>query len=521
MLEKFFLWFVSFFGILSIFGIYLGYSHLIYAEVSMVVIVLSAVISYFLVRNNKSYKVRYSRGIILILLILLGLDVYVSLPYMVYPHSYVDFGLNVAQGRMIAQSHGFPSFSHVYPNISYGVFAIFNSIILHAYSVSSIIAIVMQIMTAFGIFFIGKELFDEKTGLIALFLYGFSLVNIMLLEQGYLTQNFATFFFVSSMYLAIMCPKNRSYLVPLVLSLVGLLSYPHYFAIMFISIIVYFRKLGVYLLAAIVVSLPEISGIVLHYLTHTAILLNSFVMFGGILVPNLFVLSVFVFAFFGYLKSFSNRNSVNLRLFTNMIVFGIFIFTLFFIVNFFLFPRFSTFEKNILQLYTVVKLLYLLFVPVSLFAALELKRFAGKRSGIVIVFLIIYSCFFAGYLLILPEKSNLPPEMYFISEPLGVLIRDNAVGFDGCMLQRSWVQPMIYDTLYGRPDNYTEFSLAEFGFLLQTQWAYNEVEDNSRTVEAIKLNFSRIDVDYFVTTCSRLDENVYYSLGSLAVYDMA
>ena len=522
MMHKFFLWFVSFFGMLSVFGIYLGYLHLISAQLSFFVIVFCGVGSYFVVRRVKGVKVRYLREIGLILLVLLLLDVYVSLPYMIYPHSYVDFGLNVAQSRLVTQMQGFPSFSHVYPNIYYGVFAIFNSIVLHAYSVSSVIAIVMQVMTAFGVFLIGREVFDEKAGLIASFLYGFSLVNVMLLEQGYLVQSFATFFFVSSMYLVILCAKNKGSALPLVLSLVALMSYPHYFAIMFLAILVYFRGSLKYMMAALLVGSVEVVGLVLHYVTHESTLLNSFVMHGGILVPNLFVLCIFVFAVLGYFRLVSLGRAVSLIAFANAVAFVISVFVLLFLVNYFIFSISTIAERTVLQLYTPIKMLYLFFVPVSLLAAFQLRRFAKNGWRFAIVFFVLYFSFFAGYLLVLPEKNNLPSEVYYMSEYLTELNKGNALGFDECMLQDSWVQPWMYDTLYGRPDNYTVFSVAEFGFLLQSQLVEKAGVDHSRGGDGTSVSFAREDVDYFVTTCGDyLDVDVYYSLGNLRIYKMS
>ena len=521
MIEKFFLWFVSFFGLVSVFGIYLGYLHLIYAQLSFLVIVFCAVVSYFVVRGMKGVNVRHSRELSIILLVLLALDVYVSLPYMIYPHSYVDFGLNVAQGRLITDMHGFPDFVHVYPNVYYAVFAMFNSIVLHAYTVSSAVAIIMQVMTAFAVFLVGREVFDEKTGLIASFLYGFSLVNILLLEQGYLTQSFAAFFFASSMYLVIMCCKDRRYGVPLVLSLACLLSYPHYFAVMFFAVLVYFRKVLKYLLVAIGVMGIEILGMFSHYFTHTTTLFNSFVMYGGIIVPNLFVLSIFVFSVVGYFKLRKVRPAGDLISFTNALVFIISVFVFLFLVNYFIFSISAIVERNVRQLYMVVKLLYLLFVPFSLLAAFWLRGFAKKYCSFAMIFFVLYFAFFAGYLLVLPEKNNLPPEMYFMSETLSELNGYYDVGFDDCVLQDGWVQPWIYDTLYGRPDNYTEFSMAELGFLLQSSFVENKEEGHSRCSEGIRVTFVSHDVDYFVAACDYLNESLYYSVGEVRVYALS
>ncbi len=521
MLEKFFLWFVSFFGMLSVFGICLGYLHLFYAQLSFLVIVFSAVCSFFVVKRVKGVKIKYSREIALILLVLLALDVYVSLPYMIYPHSYIDFGINVVQGRLVTQMHGFPSFVHVYPNIYYGVFAIFNSIILHSYTVSSCIAIIMQVMTALAVFLVGKSVFDEKVGLIASFLYGFSLVNIMLLEQGYLTQNFAAFFFASSMYLVIMCCKDRIYGVPLVLSLACLLSYPHYFAIMFLAILVYFRKVLKYLLVAVVVMSFEIIGMFYHYFIHTTTLFNSFVMSGGIIVPNLFVLSIFVFSIVGYFKLRGVKRASDLISFANVLVFVISVFIFLFLVNYFVFSISTIADKNVRQLYMVVKLLYLLFVPFSLLAAFWLRGFAKRWCGFTMVFFVLYFAFFAGYLLILHEKNNLPSELYFMSETLSELSESYVLGFDDCMLQDSWVQPGIYGTLYGRPDNYTRFSMAEIRFLLQSHWVKDEKYDQYRSGGPIDIRYTERGVDYFVTTCDYPDKEGYFSFGRLRMYDLS
>ncbi len=517
MLHQFFLWFVSFFGMLSVFGIYIGYLHLINAPLSFLVIVFSVICSFLVVKSVKRVKIKYSREIALILLVLLALDVYVSLPYMIYPHSYVDFGLNVAQGRLVTQTQGFPSFAHVYPNVYYGVFAIFNSIVLHAYSVSSIIAIIVQIMTAFAVFLIGKALFSEKVGLIASFLYGFSLVNILLLEQGYLTQNFATFFFASSMYLVVMCSKNRAYAVPLVLSLVGLVSYPHYFAVMVFTILVYFRTFLKYLLAAIFLLLPEILGMFIYYATHVEGLANSFVMLGGIIVPNVFVLSVFLLALFGFRDVVGKEKSSAIVRFVYVLggVMGVFL--VLFLVNKYVY---TWRVPDTRQLYIVVKLMYLSLVPVSVLAAFYVRKGINRYSKIVVAFVILYFAFFVSYSLVLSQKNNLPPEVYFSSEFLSQLGHNNSVGFDGDMLQYTWKQPRIYKTLYGQEDNYTVFSILELDFLLQSHWSKEKGRTHYRSGYVVDVRYTSEDVDYFVTMSDYLDEDVCYSLGELRVYDL-
>jgi len=502
---------------LSVFGIVLGYLHLIYAQLSFLVIVFCAVVSYFVAKRFKGVKIRYSRQLALILLGLLALDVYVSLPYLIYPHSYVDFGLNVAQARLVTQTQGFPSFAHVYPNVYYGVFSLFNSIVLHAYSMSSVIAIVMQVMTAFAVFLIGRAMFSEKVGLIASFLYGFSLVNILLLEQGYLTQNFATFFFASSMYLVIMCSKNRTYAVPLVLSLVGLVSYPHHFAIMFFAIFIYFRSLLKYLLAALFLLLPEIAGMFIYYATHVEGLANSFVMLGGILVPNVFVLSVFLLALFGFRDAVGKEKSCAIVRFVYVLggVMGVFL--VLFLVNKYVY---TWRVPDTRQLYIVVKLLYLSLVPVSVLAALYIRKCINRHSIIVVVFAVLYFTFFVNYSLILSQKNNLPPEVYLSSEFLSQLGNNSSVGFDEDMLQYTWNQPWIYDTLYGQEDNFTMFSDWELGFLLQSHWAKKDGQDHYRSGYASDVPYTREGVDYFVTMSDYLDEDVCYSLGELRVYDL-
>ena len=518
MMHKFFLWFVSFFGMLSVFGIYLGYLHLVSAPLCFFVILFCGVGSFFVVKRVKGVEIKYSREIALILLLLLLLDVYVSLPYLVYPHSYVDFGLNVAQGRLITDMHGFPSFVHLYPNVYYGVFAIFNSIVLHAYTVSSVIAIIMQVMTAFAVFLVGKEIFDEKVGLVASFLYGFSLVNIMLLEQGYLTQNFATFFFASSMYLVIMCSRNKSYGIPLVLSLVALMSYPHYFAIMFLAMLIYFRSSLGYVLAAFGLLLFEVIGLVVYYATHTQVLTHSFVMTGGILVPNVFVLSVFLLASFGLFNVAREDKNSKILYFVYIIGGVISIFLLLFLVNKYVY---TWRVPNVRQLYIVIKLMYLFLVPVSVIAAVFVRRYIYRFPKIVLLFAVLYFAFFVNYSFILNQKDNLPTELYFSSEFLSQLYQNNSVGFDRNVLQHTWVQPGIYKTLYGAPDNYTQFSVCELGFLLQSDLGKDKNKDTFRAGSGINISYTDNAVDYFVTKRVILGQEVFYSVGDLRVYDMS
>jgi hypothetical protein len=453
-----------------------------------------AIGSLFIVERVENVEIKHLREIGLILLGLLALNIYISSPYLIYPHSYVDFGLNVAQGRLITQTHGFPSFVHVYPNIYNGVLAIFNSVIVHAYSVSSIIAIIMQVMTVLGVFLIGKHVFDEKVGLIASFLYGFSLVNILLLEQGYLTQNFATFFFVSSMYLVITCSKGKPYFIPLILSLVGLMSYPHYFAIMFFVILIYFRNLFKYMMVAMVLLLPELIGLVLKYASNLEGLSHSFVMFGGIIVPNALILSVFVFTLFGVFSIIKQRKQCGLIPFAYLIGFFMALFLGLFVVNNYIY---TWREPNIRQLYIVIKLLYLSFIPACIIGAFFIKTIMPRNFRFIVVFMILYFVFFTNYALMLDQKNNLPSELYFSSEVLSQLNQNSSIGFDAGFLQTTWDQPKLYDTLYGQADNYTKFSVWELGFLLQTSWT--KKENHYRNSQNIPITYTKGDVDWFVT----------------------
>ena len=494
MLHKFFLWFISFFGMLSIFGIILGYLHLIYAPMSIFAIAFCAAGSYFIVKRTKKVEIKYSRYLILTLLVLAGINIYISLPYLIYPHSYVDFGLNVAQGRLVTQTQGFPAFVHSYPNIYNGVFAIFNSIILHAYTVSSLIAVIMQIMIVIAIFMVSKEVFDERVGLIASFLYGFSVINILLLEQGYLTQNFATFFFVSTMYLIIICSKDKSYFIPLVLSLVALMSYPHYFIIMFVTILVYFRTLFKYLVVAGALLSVEIVGLVLKNITNIQGMTDSLVMLGGIIVPNLIILSIFVFALFGVLGILKKKEYNGIMPFVYVISFFMGVFLTLFLVNSYVY---TWRDPNIRQLYIVIKLLYLSFIPGCIIAAFFMKIFMIRHFRIIILFAILYFAFFANYSLMLDQKNNLPSELYYSSEFLSQLSTNNSIGFDKNMLQTTWKQPKLYNTLYGQEDNYTKFSVWELGFLLQSSWV--KKENHYRNSQNIPITYTKEDVEYYVT----------------------
>ena len=504
MLHKFFLWFISFFGMLSIFGIILGYLHLIYAPMSIFAIAFCAAGSYFIVKRTKKVEIKYSRYLILTLLVLAGINIYISLPYLIYPHSYVDFGLNVAQGRLVTQTHGFPSFVHSYPNIYNGVFAIFNSIILHAYTVSSLIAIIMQIMTVVAIFMVSKVVFDERVGLIASFLYGFSLINILLLEQGYLTQNFATFFFVSTMYLIITCSKGRYYFIPLILSLAALMSYPHYFIIIFVTILVYFKSLFKYLVVAGALLSVEILGLVLKNITNIQGMTDSLVMLGGIIVPNAILLSIFVFALFGVLGILKKKEYNPIIPFVYVIGFFTGVFLSLFLVNSYIY---TWRDPNIRQLYIVIKLLYLSFIPGCIIAAFFIKTAMTRNFKFIIIFMVLYFGFFTGYALMLDQKNNLPSELYYSSEFLSQLSPNNSIGFDKTMLQTTWRQPKLYDTLYGQEDNYTKFSVWELGFLLQSSWVKKGT--HYRNSQNIPVTFTKENVDYYVT-----------NFGNFTIYDM-
>ena len=133
--------------------------------------------------------------------------------------------------------------------------------------------------------------------------------------------------------------------------------------------------------------------------------------------------------------------------------------------------------------------------------------------------MILYLAFFVNYSLILSQKNNLPDEIYFASEVLSPFYQNNSMGFDRDMLQYTWKQPRIYQTLYGAEDNYTMFSEWELVYLLQSRWVKDGGNGHYRRGDAISVSYTKDNVDYFVTM-DDLDENVYYSVGDLKVYDL-
>ena len=113
------------------------------------------------------------------------------------------------------------------------------------------------------------------------------------------------------------------------------------------------------------------------------------------------------------------------------------------------------------------------------------------------LFAILYFAFFANYSLMLGQKNNLPSELYYSSEFLSQLSTNNSIGFDKNMLQTTWKQPKLYNTLYGQEDNYTKFSVWELGFLLQSSWV--KKENHYRNSQNIPITYTKEDVEYYVT----------------------
>jgi hypothetical protein len=216
---------ICFLGLLTLFGVYLGYSGQIYPVTSLLAIVISAILSWKFTGGIKTEKVENWKILSSILFLFLVIEIYPLLPDLIFPHGAGDFQNHARSVRIVAKEHSL-QFFQASPQIYYGIGAMFYSLFPHTYVINSIFSILLELLSSIGVFLVARKLYTEKIGLIAMFIYAFALTNLFILEQGFFPQILAQFFFISSIYLFLV---RRNAL--LILANIGLLAHPHYFGV--------------------------------------------------------------------------------------------------------------------------------------------------------------------------------------------------------------------------------------------------------------------------------------------------
>jgi len=523
------MFFVAFFALMSFFGLGLGYSGLIYPVVSAFSILVAFVVSFLLVRNIKVKKLGHWMVLVFVLALFLVVSLVPMYPGFVYPHACSDMMNHVLSGRTIAMDHGFNItetyfpfvYKHGYPMQYSGLTAMFYSIVPDSYLINSLLPLFFEFLSLIALFFLARNLFGEKVGILSVFIYGFSVVQLWALEQGYFPQVMGRFFLISLLYL-ISSKKMNVYLI--FLSTIALFSYPHCAIVYFLFLLFYFAYSKNYLLfkiyfAGFLVIFFETVGLFAYYLFTgggTVGLIR-----GGILVPNVLSLLIFLFALPAFFEFLRGKPYRILRCFILAVLVMMLFLSFEFIVAVFLQGK----SLSLVSLYTVVKYFYLLLFPLSVLAACGIRKYCSRYPVFALFSLVLYVSYFAGYAFILPQKANFPYGFYDGVEELHTLnaSEEFLVGVDESLLNNEWVQSFPYNSLVDLPDDYGACPRLEASKAFAFVWAdrgywdgeWHALDSKGREV----FNVGREHVDYFISE-NVLDKPVFYKSGSVFVYDM-
>ncbi len=552
-LEKTFSFIVSFFAMLSIFGVWFGYSALIYPQTALIAMLVSAVFSFFICRNffckKRERKIEKKHFLLLVGILLAFSMVFIFLlwPNGVYPSTCNDFMNHANAVKLTALRHGpFPDSSesipliHSYPLIYRLVSSFFYSVFPNSYVVNSLLSVFFLVITILGVFLLAKNFLNEKFALVSTFIFAFSISTFLAIDAGYLPQIMGQLFFLAAFYFHI--KKNKPMLF---FSLIGLWAYAHFFILFILFLVIEFLiernfslkglidKFAIPLASSIII-LPETLGLILFRLIPET---NKTLIKGGITVPNLIALIAFYPALLGLYLAFKKEKMKEVQ----AIVLAGFIFIAFLsanvVLNFFM--RWSPIV-SIHQFYMPAKLSFLMFIPASIFSAygiktmLETKSKKAKKIAKIVITLVLFFHFlyFTGFALIVLQARSFPVGFYEIGEKINQLPGPFTLGIDQCFLDiptgiKKYSFP--YNSLYDNPDpvqekNYCRYM--EAGRIFHFPWAVHKRADKIPGADIFDKEGHRIvfigdkNVDYFLSNCSELNKPILFESGKIKVYIM-
>ncbi len=553
MIKKVFTGFVSFLAIFSLIALWLGYLGMIYSYTTVANILISGIITGFILKKTKKETITPKTQTIFALIIgvFVLLFLYVIFPNFIFPVTASDLmnhskhtRLTSANHNIVTEENGFLSaeesfpfnLDHSYPQNYYATTSSIHSIIGNAYMINTILPILLLIFTTIGVFLFAKKFYNEKTAIISSFIFAFTITSLWVLLAGHLPQVFTMLFLISGFYFYSTKEKK-----PYFLSLIGLTAYPHAFLIFTIFLAFNFLKqknFKIFILPflALLSVIPQVFGLAIHYATYIA---EGGLIRGGIFTPNPFSLAVFLLAIPGIIYIFKNKkqeNNSKLLLFFG--AFALMIFSVF--ARFFLNMFTNNFPVQIHQLYMSVKYFYLAIVPLSIIAAIGFTQISEKINTMkkpvktiatLLVFGLLFWHFiyFTGYTPVIKNQPTFPVGFYSIGEKINSLPGEFVLGIDECFtkLPKYDYQPFPYNSFFDVPDSGENRSrLIQFPKIFQFSWAANfKYENGQRKIFDNKgkevLKYSQKDADYFLTNCSELNEQILFQENGIKVYKMS
>ena len=546
MLNRFFFGSIVFFSVLSLIGVYLVITNTLFPVTSIFSIIFSLFAAFFILKNSALDLVSFNNNkFFLILLVFLLVFIYTVLPSFIIPFTSSDLMNHSRSIRILSDNHGanmdfsqgiIEGLAHEYPLGYRSVGAIFYSLIGNPYFISTILSIIFLGLIAFGVYLISMKWYDNRTALIASFIFLFSITSFYYLLSGYIPQLFATMFFISSIYAF----SSKEKLLEII-SAIGLISYPDLFAVYIIFLLLQFlhsRKKSLFVapITALIVLLPEVLGLIVY---HNNLLTSGYLIRGGIYMPNFFGLLVFILSIFGFAFLFKKNNfNFKEKNYADFLFFALapFLYILSVIIRFVINLLTRAHEVQIYQFYMAVKIFYLFLIPLSIAAAyfvsyklkgyslIDLIKLKNLNFSSIIIFslLLFHFIYFVSFSPIIKNNNTFPVDYYPVAERINKLDPGFILVVDSCFskLKPYTLTQFPYNKLYdnSNDDEINKGRELQLARDFQFSWAEFEFGKQGEGI-IISYNNERIlkigeseSGDYLLTGCS--DKNLPIVFGS-------
>lgn len=534
MLNKIIVFFVSFFTINMIFGLYFGYLGLLIFPFTLALLIISIILSVlislkFSPPEQKKTNNPIFLGIIVFFLIAM---VYIIYPSFIFPRTcsdmttiashvrYISLKGTVLENSVLLLTNTF----FTYPQTYIAPHSLFYSLLPNAYLLLTLISLLLKILTIILVYLIAKEIFNRKAALIGTFLYAFTIVTFFELFHGYTSLIFSHFFLLAGIYFYILDNKKLVFL-----STIGLTSYLYIFALFFLFILLetFFTKNKKYIfltLAPILVFPAEILRILV---TYFSILKTT----GRIIPPNLLALVPFIFGLFGIYYLWKKRYIVSNRITLNF--FFAALIPMLLVVTIFSFNALITNNLQIYELYRAVKYFYTLIIPISIISGFGILAVLNRTRKtpikiIAAIILLFHLFYFIGYIPVIKYPS-FPAEYFPVMEKMHSIPGKFTLGIDPCFLKpetHNYIpfpyNPIIKDPVNRIKECRKEQMVKDFMFVWTKEFRFQRKEpvildENGREF----LFFNKTEtVDYLLTDCSDLDKEIILQNGKVRLYKL-